>query len=297
MAHSKETNGPPPASPPVSPPKLKRAVNMFTSHGQPSPELRDLNLILDGSAVDMEDDESSSTPFLSPQASPSPSRLSLHRRNTGSGSGGGSSPLGSFRRLMNATGSLVRSKSSSDRNPAGHPKRQSKTDKTRHGRSQSDAIPATSRSLAPARQAATVTVKSLLFTPPPGSPHSVSITTQSPSRAPSVSPRRDSAPLPALNFHLESFDSFPLPPMSSPLLPPVPVEDHSPAIPVAQIASTLDLTVPDLLQRGTPMIKVSGKKQKNAVFRLDPDQGQIIWESTKHRISACFYFDIMTPPS
>ena len=33
------------------------------------------------------------------------------------------------------------------------------------------------------------------------------------------------------------------------------------------------------------MLKVSGRKQKNIVFRLDPDQGQIIWESKKHRIS------------
>ncbi|KAH9030092.1 PLC-like phosphodiesterase [Lactarius hengduanensis] len=32
------------------------------------------------------------------------------------------------------------------------------------------------------------------------------------------------------------------------------------------------------------MIKVSGRKQTDVVFRLDPDQGQIIWESKKHRI-------------
>ncbi|KAF8273638.1 PLC-like phosphodiesterase [Lactarius quietus] len=32
------------------------------------------------------------------------------------------------------------------------------------------------------------------------------------------------------------------------------------------------------------MIKVSGRKQTSVVFRLDPDQGQIIWESKKHRI-------------
>ncbi|KAH9077817.1 PLC-like phosphodiesterase [Lactarius deliciosus] len=32
------------------------------------------------------------------------------------------------------------------------------------------------------------------------------------------------------------------------------------------------------------MIKVSGRKQTDVVFKLDPDQGQIIWESKKHRI-------------
>jgi len=278
MAHSK-TAGP---SPPVSP--LRRAKNILTSLGQPSPELRDI-MLLDESAVDLEEDESPSTPFLTPQPSPSPSRLSL-RRNTGSGSGGGSSPLASLRRVRDATVQLVRSKSSGERSPAGRPKRQHKTEKVRHGRSLSDAIPATSRS--PASQAATVTVKGLLFTPP-GSPHSVSITTQSPSRAPSVSPRSASVPLPALNMHLES---FPLPPSSPMPLSPVPNEDHPPPVPVAQTASTLDLTVPDLLQSGIPMIKVSGKKQTNVVFRLDPDQGQIIWESKKHRISACFSFEI-----
>jgi hypothetical protein len=229
----------------------------------------------------MEEDESS--PFLSPQPSPSPSRLSL-RRNTGSGSGS-SSPLASLRRMKDATVSLVRSKSSGERSPAGHLKRQYQNEKSRHGRtgSLSDAILATSRS--PARQPA-----ALLFTP--GSPHSVSITTQSPSRPPSISPRRATAPLPALNMHLESLP-LPLPsPMSSSVLD----EQHSPAVPIAQTASTLDLTVPDLIQRGTPMIKVSGRKQTNVVFRLDPDQGQIIWESKKHRISPsfCFMFAIQS---
>jgi phosphatidylinositol phospholipase C, delta len=46
-----------------------------------------------------------------------------------------------------------------------------------------------------------------------------------------------------------------------------------------------DVTVPQLLQQGTPMTKVSAKQRKRAVFRLDPDIGQIIWESKKHRIS------------
>ena len=271
MAHSKETDGP---SPPVSP--LKRAINILTSRGLPSPELRDI--FLDESAVDMEEDETSSSPFLSPRPSPSPSRLSL-RRNTGSGSGG-SSPLASLRRMKDATVSLVRSKSSGERGAGVHPKRQFQSDKLRHSRtgSLSDAIFASSRS--PVRQAS---AKGLLFTP--ASPPSVTITTQSPSRAPSTSPRRATDPLPALNnMHLASFSSSP---MSSSLLV---LDDPAVPVPEAQSASTLDLTVPDLIQRGTPMIKVSGRKQTNVVFRLDPDQGQIIWESKKHRISACFFF-------
>lgn len=54
---------------------------------------------------------------------------------------------------------------------------------------------------------------------------------------------------------------------------------------VAQKASMADFVVPQILQQGTPMTKVSAKKQRRVVFRLDPDQGQIIWEGKKHRIS------------
>ncbi|KAI0357698.1 PLC-like phosphodiesterase [Trametes cingulata] len=56
-----------------------------------------------------------------------------------------------------------------------------------------------------------------------------------------------------------------------------------PISPVAQPSSSADATVPQLLQAGVPMLKVSAKKQKRYIFRLDPDQGQIIWESKKLR--------------
>ena len=52
-----------------------------------------------------------------------------------------------------------------------------------------------------------------------------------------------------------------------------------------------DVRVPQLLQQGTLMTKVSALKYKKCIFRLDPDAGQIIWESKKHRIGAWrFYF-------
>lgn len=57
------------------------------------------------------------------------------------------------------------------------------------------------------------------------------------------------------------------------------------AAPVAQPAASTDATIPQLLQQGVPMLKVSAKKQKRYMFRLDPDQGQIIWESKKLRFS------------
>ncbi|KAF9462862.1 hypothetical protein BDZ94DRAFT_1260487 [Collybia nuda] len=45
-----------------------------------------------------------------------------------------------------------------------------------------------------------------------------------------------------------------------------------------------DITVPLLLQQGTPMTKVSNNKRKKMVFRLDPELGQISWESKQRRI-------------
>jgi phosphatidylinositol phospholipase C delta len=51
--------------------------------------------------------------------------------------------------------------------------------------------------------------------------------------------------------------------------------------------SMADVAVPQLLQKGVPMTKVSASRQKTYVFQLDPDQGQILWESKKPKISAC----------
>ncbi|KIJ05771.1 hypothetical protein PAXINDRAFT_141056, partial [Paxillus involutus ATCC 200175] len=53
---------------------------------------------------------------------------------------------------------------------------------------------------------------------------------------------------------------------------------------IANKASMTDVPVPSLLQQGVPMTKVSAKSQKSYVFKLDADQGQIIWESKKLRI-------------
>ncbi|KAH9474534.1 1-phosphatidylinositol 4,5-bisphosphate phosphodiesterase 1 [Psilocybe cubensis] len=45
-----------------------------------------------------------------------------------------------------------------------------------------------------------------------------------------------------------------------------------------------NVRVPQLLQLGTPMTKVSLKRHQKFVFRLDADLGQIVWESKKHKI-------------
>jgi len=67
--------------------------------------------------------------------------------------------------------------------------------------------------------------------------------------------------------------------------------DHiSPALAIPEPSSPAigNIRVPQLLQQGTPMTKVSAKKHKKFVFRLDADLGQIVWESKKHKISASF---------
>lgn len=51
-------------------------------------------------------------------------------------------------------------------------------------------------------------------------------------------------------------------------------------------SKTLDFTVPPLLSLGTPLTKVSAKKQKKVIVKLDPDLGQIVYEGKKPRISA-----------
>jgi hypothetical protein len=53
-----------------------------------------------------------------------------------------------------------------------------------------------------------------------------------------------------------------------------------------------DVPVPPLLREGTQMTKVTSKKRKKVIVRLDPDIGQIIWEvmqpAGRQRLSASF---------
>ncbi|KAF8478826.1 1-phosphatidylinositol-4,5-bisphosphate phosphodiesterase 1 [Gautieria morchelliformis] len=51
-------------------------------------------------------------------------------------------------------------------------------------------------------------------------------------------------------------------------------------------SSSDEVKVPVLLLHGTPLIKVSAKKVQARLFKLDPDQGQIIWESKKSGVIA-----------
>jgi len=55
---------------------------------------------------------------------------------------------------------------------------------------------------------------------------------------------------------------------------------------------TEEVKVPALLLQGTPLLKVSAKKAQTRVFRLDPDQGQILWPSKKSGVRMCRHLSV-----
>lgn len=253
-------------SPPISP--LRHALNVLTNRGQLPPELQ--QIVLDGSALDTEEDESPSIPRLSPLPSPYFSPRRSQSQSTGTRSNGVSPRLGlvSFgRRAV----SLARRASAS---ASGGVRKWQLGEKERRSFSgATTTIPLTSR-------AETAKLPSLLFSPPDDDDAPASNDPFTEITTDSLSPSESIIPLSALDVSLASFPtSSPL--MSSPSLSPI-VDDDNNDIAMA------DVTVPAVLRMGTPMIKVSGGKHKKVVFRLDPDRGQIIWESKKHRISTSF---------
>jgi hypothetical protein len=260
--------------PPVSP--LRHALNVLTSRGQLQP-----GILLDGSALDTEEDESPSTPRTSPLPSPHFSPRRSPSQSTGTRSNRVSPRLGlvSFgRRAV----SLARRASAS---ASGGVRKWQLGEKQRRSLSVATANPLTTSRAEIARQ------QSLLFSPrddddlPAPNPNDLStgVTIHSLSSRPESN--QSITPLSALDVPLASFPAASSL-MSSPSLSPIAGGDDDIAHSVpAHRTSMADVTVPVVLQMGTPMIKVSGGKQKKVVFRLDPDQGQIIWESKKHRIS------------
>ena len=266
--------------PPTSP--LRHALNVLTNRDQLPPEI-----VMDGSALDTEEDESLSTPRSSPLPSPHFSDLMPRRsqsQSTGTTRSSGVSPRLGLVSFGRRAVSLARHASAS---ASGGVRKWQLGEKQRRSFSVSTANPFTTSRAESARQ------QSLLFSRPvdnddhgrhaPDGP-STGIITHSLS-----SPPESIIPLSAIDVPLASFPaSSSL--MSLPSLSPI-VGDHDDmtlGTPVTHRVSTADVTVPPVLQIGTPMIKVSSGKQKNVVFRLDPDQGQIIWESKKLRISTSF---------
>lgn len=70
---------------------------------------------------------------------------------------------------------------------------------------------------------------------------------------------------------------------------PIPVHAHTVdefTTPRPGTSNIAEVPVPLVLQSGTSLTKVTAKNHKKVVFRLDADQGQIVWEGKRHRISA-----------
>lgn len=49
--------------------------------------------------------------------------------------------------------------------------------------------------------------------------------------------------------------------------------------PPPTLSGVSDIDVPALIQKGISMTRVSDNGQKKAVFRIDPDEGKILWDS------------------
>lgn len=89
----------------------------------------------------------------------------------------------------------------------------------------------------------------------------------------------DSVPPPLDQYRASSEQSLAISPADEAPLPLSPIEEKQ--------LSTFpdDVKVPILLQVGIPMLKVSEKNVKTRTFKIDPDQGLILWDSKKSGIS------------
>jgi hypothetical protein len=107
----------------------------------------------------------------------------------------------------------------------------------------------------------------------------LSIQRAKPKRTPTASDTFDSAPQPLTQYRASSEQSLDASPAGVVPLPLSTIEEkHMSNFPD-------DVTVPVLLQVGIPMLKVSEKNVKTRTFKIDPDQGLILWDSKKSGIS------------
>lgn len=107
----------------------------------------------------------------------------------------------------------------------------------------------------------------------------ISLQRTKPKRASVVLDTFGSAPPPLHPPRTSSEQSLDIPPAGEAPLPLSAIEEkHMSTFPD-------DVKVPVLLQVGIPMLKVSEKNVKTRTFKIDPDQGLILWNSKKSGIS------------
>lgn len=59
--------------------------------------------------------------------------------------------------------------------------------------------------------------------------------------------------------------------------------------PLADSPIIMDSMIPDALQKGTTMLKMADGKKKAIVCKIDPDEGRILYKSSKEVIGAFKY--------
>lgn len=72
-------------------------------------------------------------------------------------------------------------------------------------------------------------------------------------------------------------------------VPPILPKNPTPmAVPLADNPLAHDSMIPEALQKGMMMTKISDNGQKSVLFRIDPDEGQILYKSNKGGIGVCY---------
>lgn len=61
------------------------------------------------------------------------------------------------------------------------------------------------------------------------------------------------------------------------------IDDRHPDAP--HTSESEDVSIPDVLKTGIFMTRISEKTQKQVLFRIDPDEGRILYKSSQSRIS------------
>ena len=78
--------------------------------------------------------------------------------------------------------------------------------------------------------------------------------------------------------------------MSAEILHPTGVAEAIPGAPASPNEPHGSISqIPEIVEKGTTMMKVSDKSQKPVMFRIDPDEGHILYKSRKNGLGLSLY--------
>ncbi len=260
---------------------LHRAANLLTTKGEPVPAIAETLFQLESQSATASPSDDTVTSSLNSKLSQPHSSALTRRRSESSASLGGSIKRGLVKvKDVSVTvvrrGSFKRQKSSSEKSIRD-------TSISEAGSSTITASPQSSTRPSDSKKSHRRSYSDVLWTRPRFWYSSSEPTIQT------IREERPSLTIPQSTFspiqeHL---------PHSSPS-----IANHPPS-PLSATTRTVkmeEFKVPGLLQQGVPMLKVSSRKQKKYIFKLDPDQGRIIWESKSLRFSERFLLFVFPSP-